>query len=461
MEEIVSAINAQIVHIGNCKEFGSICTDSRKVKKGDVFIALKGPNFNGNKFIKEASSSGASLCIVDEYIPSAFDNMETGVIKVADTNKALLDLAGYYRKKLRTKIIGITGSTGKTSTKDLTAAALNSKYRVFKTKGNFNNEIGLPLMIFSLDNTYDIAVLEMGMSNLGEIHRMAEAARPDCALITNIGIAHIENLKTKENILKAKLEITDFFNEENVLIVNADSEFLRDLKTSGYKTIKTGIEYGSDYSAYDIELYEENVNFRVLENGVKHPEKFHIDMPGKHTINNALLAVACARFFGLTINEIAEGFKNIEKTSMRLDVIRGGKYTILNDCYNANPDSMKSGLEVLKNFKGGKKVAILGTMGELGDNAWNEHKLIGAYASDAGVDFLIALGEFCNAYKEGYGDNCYVFEDYDEAVKFAISILESGDAVIVKASRFMKFEEIVDKLKQADYLEGGDGSDNE
>jgi len=460
LTEIANAINGEIILKSDVQQYDSISTDTRKIKQGDVFIALKGEKFNGNKFIKEAANSGAALCIVDELMPDTWSIEGMSLIKVQDTGKALLDLAGFYRKRLKIKIVGITGSTGKTSTKDLTAAALSTKYKVFKTKGNFNNEVGLPLMIFSLDNTYDVAVLEMGMSNLGEIHRMADAARPDCALITNVGITHIEYLKTSENILKAKLEITDFFGSENTLIVNSDSEMLKDLGSRDFNIINTSAEHKADYSAYDVELGDENVKFKLMEKGIKHPQVINVDMPGRHTVNNALLAIACGRLLGISLEEIIEGFGKLEKTSMRLDIIRGGRYIIINDCYNANPDSMKSGLEVLKNLNCSKRAAILGSMGELGSEAWNAHKMVGEFAADCGIDFLITLGQYNDAFKAGFGENCHTFNDYDEAVKFANSVLDHGDAVIVKASRFMKFENIVDKLKKADYIQGGNSADN-
>lgn len=447
LSEILKAVNGEIILKGNIDKFNSICTDTRKIKSGDLFIALKGDNFNGNDFIEKAVESGAALCIADEIKFNLNNITDAWIIKVKDTKQALLDLAKYYRSRLNTKIIGITGSTGKTSTKDLTAAALGSRYKVFKTKGNFNNEIGLPLMIFSLDNSYDIAVLEMGMNNLEEIHRMAEAARPDAAIITNVGITHIENLKTQENILKAKLEITNFFNKESLLIINADSPMLRDMDYKKSRLITTGIEGENNYKAYDIVLLDTSVRFKLELNGEKFPEEFQIEVPGKHTINNALLAIACSMEYGVSLDEINKGFRELEKTSMRLDIIKG-KYTIINDCYNANPDSMKSGLEVLNNFKCNRRIAILGSMGELGDKSKESHKMIGEFAKKSNVDFLITLGIYNEEFKQGFGENCLCFEDYDEAVNAAKAILKEGDVVIVKASRSMKFEKIVDKLKE-------------
>jgi len=303
-------------------------------------------------------------------------------------------------------------------------------------------------MLFSLDNSYDVAVLEMGMNNTSEIHRMAEAAHPDLAIITNVGRTHIENLKTRENILKAKLEITDFFDKESRLIINKDNDMLKNINNDNYLVISTGVESLADYSAYDIILGDDFVKFKTSEKGNKCGEEFFVGVPGSHTVSNALLAIACARSFGLDFQKINQGFEALEKTAMRLDIIKGNSYTIINDCYNANPDSMKSGLDVLKNYKCEKRVAILGSMRELGEEGNSAHEEIGEYARACGIDFLITLGEYKDSYKQGFGENCFDFEDYDEAVRFAKTILKDKDAVIVKASRTMKFEKIVEKLKE-------------
>jgi UDP-N-acetylmuramoyl-tripeptide--D-alanyl-D-alanine ligase len=220
LNEIIDAVKGNVVKNGEERQFTAVSTDTRTILKDSIFIALKGANFNGNDYAAQASMKGAAVCVVDEITFNLKDiEGRCTVIKVEDGKAALMNLAKYYRSKLMIRVIGITGSTGKTSTKDLVAAVLSSKYKVFKTKGNFNNEIGLPLMIFNLNNTYDAAVLEMGMSNFGEIHNLANIARPDVAIITNIGVSHIEYLKTRENILKAKMEITDFFNHDNILII--------------------------------------------------------------------------------------------------------------------------------------------------------------------------------------------------------------------------------------------------
>lgn len=258
LEEIIKAVNGELVITGEKDEYNSVSTDTRKIKRGDIFIALKGENFNGNNFVETAIEKGADLCIVSEL---GFDkekiNKSSYIVKVENTNKALLDLAKYYKSKLGIKVVAITGSTGKTSTKDLVAAVLSEKYKVFKTEGNFNNEIGLPLMIFKLDKSYDIAVLEMGMNHFNEIHNMAEAAKPDIAIITNIGISHIENLGSRENILKAKLEVTDFFDNDNALIINGDNDLLSDFESDKYKVYKIGTENKFDFNGQKLILEEE------------------------------------------------------------------------------------------------------------------------------------------------------------------------------------------------------------
>lgn len=439
--EILEAVNGRYLEYNGERKITYVETDTRKIKEGALFIALKGENFNGNKFADVALENGASAVIIDEI---AFDVLKTkglgNIIIVEDTRKALLDLAAYYRRKLDIKVVGITGSTGKTSTKDLVAAALSSKYKVFKTKGNFNNEVGVPLMIFSLDNSYDIAVLEMGMSNLGEIERLALAGKPDIAVITNIGMSHIENLKTRENILKAKMEITTGFNNENVLIVNGENDLLKTLSIKDYEVIKIGADDDNyDIKAKNIKIGEDSVEFTVDESS------FLVDQLGYHSVLNGLLAIAVGRKLGLSDNEINKGFKNIEATSMRLDVKENNNNIIINDTYNASPDSMKAGIDVLMNLKKSYNIIIVGDMRELGDESYNAHKSVGEYAKEKGIDLLLTTGEYSKAYKDGFGEDTLVFKDKESIVTY-VKALEKNYAALVKASRGSKFEEIVNNL---------------
>lgn len=449
LKEIEVAIEGKIIQQGTKEEFYNLSIDTRNLKDGDIYLAIRGENFNGNDYVVEAMNKGAKLCIVDEVKFECNDIKEdVSVLLVKNTRKAILDLARYYRETLDIKVVGITGSTGKTSTKDLTAAVLGSKYKVFKTKGNFNNEIGLPLMIFSLDRSYDIAVLEMGMSNEGEIHNLAYAAKPDIALITNVGISHIENLGTRENILKAKMEITDFFNENNVLIINCDNDMLSTVKEKDYKIVKIGTENELNYKARGIISNEDSVKFQLKEDNTCDLVQYVINMPGKHNVLNGMLAIACGKELGLSVEEIQRGLLNVEATSMRLEVIKSEKLTIINDCYNASPDSMFAALDVLKNCNGNKKIAVLGTMKELGNEAKNAHFKVGEYAKECGVDLLICIGDNSEDYKLGFAQNSdsMVFDDKDETIKYLENFISLGDVVLVKASRSMKFEHIVNKL---------------
>jgi UDP-N-acetylmuramoyl-tripeptide--D-alanyl-D-alanine ligase len=466
LDEIIEAIVGEVVVEGESafnkgdELYNNVSIDTRAIKDKDIFIALKGENFNANDFVIEASKNGASICIIDEIkFEKSQINKNTTVIKVTDTKKALLNLARFYMNKLNLKVVGITGSTGKTSTKDLVAAVLSERFKVFKTIGNFNNEIGLPMMIFKLDKSYDVAVLEMGMSDFSEIHNLCETSKPDIAIITNVGMSHIENLKTRENILKAKMEITDYFNEDSVLIVNSDNDLLDSIVASNYKLVKTGIDSVADFKACNLNIEENKISFSLMESGNLINNTIEVNVPGRHNILNSLLAVACGREMGMNYDEIAEGFKRLEATSMRLDIIKGEKFTVINDCYNASPDSMLAAIDVLCNVSGRIKIAIFGTMRELGDSAFKAHKEVGEYAKFKNIDLLITLGEFNEAYKEGFNDiNKYrSFETYDDVILYLEEILTENDVVLIKASRYMKFESIVSGLEKINSLKNSNG----
>lgn len=449
IDELVEAVGGKLYIRGKAEKFSGVSIDTRQIVKNNLFIAVKGERFNGNEFVKIACEKGASVCIVDEIRFEASDVLETSVIMVKDTRIALKELAKHYRSKLNIKVVGVTGSTGKTTTKDLIAAALSHKYNVFKTKGNFNNEVGLPLMIFNLDKTYDIAVLEMGMSNLGEIHHLADIARPDISVITNIGISHIENLKTRENILKAKLEITDYFNSNNTLIINSENDLLKTFSTEKFKVKRIGYNEDLDYFAKNIELTENKIAYDLYQNNKLINNKVSIDVVGKHNVLNSMLAIAVARELNLDYEDIVKGFSNLEATSMRLDILKIRDMTIIDDSYNASPDSMKAALDVMDNIKGTRKLAVLGTMRELGEESYDCHVEVGEYASTKGIDLLVAAGEYTEAYKKGFNDdhNFYGFESNEEIAEFLLKELKVNDVVLIKASRSMKFETIVSKLK--------------
>lgn len=448
LNEVLEATAGKVIIKGKT-EFNRICIDTRKIETDNLYLAIKGERFNGNQFVKDAFSKGASVAIVDEILFDIDKCSEIGtVIKVENSEKALLDLASFYRNKLGIKVVGVTGSCGKTSTKDLIAAFLSYKYKVFKTKGNFNNQIGLPLMILELDSSYDVAVLEMGMSNLGEIDVLANCARPDIAVITNIGLSHIENLITQENILKAKSEIFNYFDESNTLIINGEDNNLLKINNKCFEIIRIGYNHEYDVYAFNIILREDNTSFTVKNKNEEF--LFKIPMAGKHNVLNSMLAIAVAKKLNVSFEEMERGIKNLEATSMRLQVIKKERLTIINDCYNASPDSMKSSIDVLSSYEKGRKIAILGTMNELGDESINAHTEVGNYAKEK-VDLLIAIGKYKDCYKKGFTlDNIVTFEHKEDFISNINTILKDNDVILVKASRGMKFEEIVNSLEEAE-----------
>ncbi|MDJ9033686.1 UDP-N-acetylmuramoyl-tripeptide--D-alanyl-D-alanine ligase [Clostridium perfringens] len=445
LQEIVKATKGALLKEADVKEIKAVSTDTRKIEEGTMFIALKGENFNGNNYVLDAFNKGAKIAIVDEVKCDLNELKEdVALIKVQNTGRALMDLAKFYREKLGLKVVGITGSAGKTSTKDLVAAVLSYKYKVFKTKGNFNNEIGLPLMILELDSTYDVAILEMGMRGLGQIKELAEIASPDLGIITNIGISHIEILKTRENILKAKMEIATFFDKNNTLVVCGNDDFLGALPEAEYKIVKTGVGENFKIGAKNIALEELSSKFTVYD-GEKE-EEFSLDMPGEHNISNLMLGIAIAKELGVSFEEMKRGLNNIEATSMRLELIKKDGFSILNDCYNSSPVAVKSAIDVMKNIEGKRRIAVLGTMRELGHKSEEAHEEIGKYAKENGIEKVLCFGDFSENIKEGYGEGCTVYENKEELIKDLLNIICDGDIILVKASRSLKFEEITKAL---------------
>ena len=443
--EILEAVSGESIKVPKTYSGKEVSTDTRKIKEGSIFIALKGENFDGNKYALDAINKGAALVIVSEItfdIESLGENI--GIIKVENGEKALAELAHFYRNKLDVKIVGVTGSTGKTSTKDIMSAVLSSKYKVFKTKGNFNNHIGLPLMILELDSSYDIAILEMGMSDLKEINFLANIARPEVAVITNVGLSHIENLKTRDNILKAKMEIVDFFNKENTLIINADDDMLKTVKDTEYKLIRCGIGENLSIRAKNMEFDKLSSSFDIIDESKC--DRFNLSMPGKHNVGNFMLAYCIGKYFDVSVKEMQEGMDNIEVTSMRLDLKDAKGFKVLDDCYNSSPDSVKSAIDVLISLKGNKKIGVLGTMRELGLESENSHRDIGTYAKNKKLDKIFVFGEFSEFIKSGFGEGASIYDSKEALITELKEYISEDDIVLVKASRGLKFEEIVKSL---------------
>ena len=360
-------------------------TDSRDIHPGSLFIPLVGERFDGHAFIHDALTGGAAGCFTqrerETYLPGKF------YIKVSSTQKALRDLARHYKQKFKIPFVGVTGSVGKTTTKDMVAAVLGEKFKVLKTEGNFNNEVGLPLTLLRLNRQHELCVLEMGMNHFGEIEYLSGIVEPDVALITNIGDAHIENLGSRENILKAKCEIFSHMKPGGLAVLNGDDALLTTLRGGlPFQTVFCGTAEGLEYRASQVwSDGEHKVDCRVdtPEGG------FPVEIPalGNHMLYPTLMAAAVGQHFGMTGEEIARGVLRFAPTKMRMNILRRGDgITILDDAYNANPQSMRAAVEVLSKTGGTYKIAVLGDMFELGPLAPTLHAGVGAYLGRAGID---------------------------------------------------------------------------
>lgn len=429
-------------------EVSSITTDSRKAEEGCLFIAIKGERVDGHSFIPAVFEKGA-LCVLSEQ---KLENPQEPYILVESSLTAIKKLARYYRKQLDIKVVGITGSVGKTSTKEMIASVLGEKYKVLKTLENFNNELGLPLTIFRLREDDEIAVLEMGISDFGEMHRLSEIACPDVCVITNIGQCHLEYLHDRDGILRAKSEIFDFIAENGTIVLNGDDDKLSGLtQVKGIVPHFFGIETKRELYADELEnLGLKGIRCRIHAKD----ESFQVDIPipGYHMVQNALAATAVGLSLGLTLKEIHDGIEKLEAISGRFHLIETDRYTIIDDCYNANPVSMKASLTALQDglFR---KVAILGDMGELGADEEELHREVGKYAADLNIDLFLCVGTLCRNIAEGIWEKnpdkkVQKFDTVGELLQALPQILKEKDTIHVKASHFMKFDQIVSELKK-------------
>ena len=439
-------------YIGNEKELtrtiSAIITDSRKTEAGCLFVPIVGERVDGHDYIEQVMEKGA-LCTLSER---ELKDVQYPYILIESSLQAVKDIAEFYLAELDIPVIGITGSVGKTSTKEMIAAVLQQKYQVLKTQGNFNNELGLPLTIFNLREEDEIAVLEMGISDFGEMHRLAKIARPDTCVITNIGECHLENLGSRDGVLKAKSEIFDFLKDDGYIVINGDDDKLSTL--TAVKKIKP-IFYGSDSQS---NVYAAAIKGHGLDgvscqiNLPKASFAVMIPIPGHHMVYNALAAAAVGDIYGLTAEEIKRGIESLQPLSGRFNIIKSDDYMIIDDCYNANPVSMKASLEVLQEGEG-RKVAILGDMGELGANEAELHEQVGVAAANCQIDLIICTGTLCQHMVEGIKKSnpamkTLYYPNRQELLEALPKIIQKRDTILVKASHFMKFEEVVAALNR-------------
>lgn len=449
IEELIKAVNGVINNNIDTKDIfiKNVSIDTRNIKPGDLFIPIIGENFDGHNFINDAFEKGAVACLSQENIDA--NNI---VINVKDTKKALKDFATYYRSLFNIPVVALTGSSGKTTTKDMIASCLSIKYKTLKTEGNFNNEIGLPLTIFNIEEDTEVVVLEMGMNHFGEIRNLSEIAKPDIALITNIGVSHIENLGSREGILRAKYEIFDYLKENGIKVLNGDDDMLCTLKEENNKLKTYFYSINKKLDAYATNIKENGINgISATINYFNKSFNVLLSLPGKHMISNALAVTLVCESLGLKEDEIKKGLETFKPSKMRMDIIKTDKYTIINDVYNANPNSMKASLDVLATLEG-RKVAILGDMFELGNYSNDMHYEIGKYAVEKDIDELIFIGDYSYYMLQGAKDNIKnnssinYFKTQDEFINNVDNLLKIGDIILVKASRGMKLENTVDKI---------------
>lgn len=428
------------------KTIADITTDSRKAGKDSLFVAIKGEKVDAHRFIPAVFEQGA-LCVICERAP---EHPAGAYILVESSLQAIKDIAEFYRKQLDMKVVGITGSVGKTSTKEMIASVLSEKYRVLKTLGNFNNELGLPLTVFRLREEDEIAVLEMGISNFGEMHRLSKIARPDICVMTNIGQCHLEFLGDRDGVLRAKSEIFDYIAEDGTIILNGDDDKLATLHdVKGITPVFFGIN--SDRKIYATNIHSLGLKGIACTVCTEQGDfDVTIPIPGYHMVYNALAGTAVGLSLGMTTEEIKRGIEKLESLSGRFHIIETGEYTVVDDCYNANPVSMKASLKVLHDALG-RKVAILGDMGELGENEKQLHEEVGAEAGKQDIQLLICVGtlsaHMAMSAKETNPQMQVVHMDtLEEALEAIPGLLQKEDTILVKASHFMHFEKIVEVL---------------
>ncbi len=449
-KDIVCAAGGELICGSLETKVSGISTDSRKISGGDLFIPIAGERFDGHDFVAGSLEAGAVAALTHKDMEPVSGKT---VIKVGDTLKALGAISAYYKNKFPIPFVAVTGSVGKTSTKDMIWSVLRQASNVLRTEGNFNNEIGLPLTLFNLDRTHEAGVIEMGMSGFGEISRLTNIVKPDIAVITNIGMAHIEKLGSRQNILKAKMEILEGLKSGGLLVLNGDDPLLHGLKDFlKVRTVFYGIEEGHDYQAYNVESRGEQGTFFEISIGSRE-YKVQVPVPGIHNVYNALAAIAVGLELKLPIEIVLKGIAQFSPGKMRLNILSHHGFKIINDAYNASPQSMEAAISVLKDVgEGVRTFAVLGDMLEMGDWAPKAHRDVGKFAFLQGIKYIITVGEngahIAQGAVEAGADRSSVFsfETNFQALHFLKDRVKDGDVLLVKGSRGMKMEEIVEGL---------------
>lgn len=434
--------------------------DSRKTGAGSIFVGLAGLKNDGNDFAPAAYENGCRIFLLSSERMACRmrdEHSDASVILTEDTLKAMQQMAKNYLADLDLIRIAVTGSVGKTTTKEMLYKVFSSKYRTICNYENFNNHIGVPLTVFLADENTEAGIFEMGMNHSQEIHLLADIVRPQTAAITNVGTSHIGNLGSRDKIMEAKLEITDFMDSSSVLIYNADNDKLSAVSSmqTDYQRIPVGCEpdvsENGVWISDIVNLGEEGVEFRL--NSKTESCLFHIPLPGTHNAYNAALAAACGRVYGISFAQSAEALSSIESNSVRLNVIRADGIYVINDTYNASPDSVRAALDVLRDRKTERRVAILADMFELGEESDEYHRNIGRYASENGTDILVTIGKNAKFIAEGAADRMkeetiFHFDHSEQFIEKAHEIIRKGDTVLVKGSHGMAMHKVAGYLTE-------------
>ncbi len=447
IKEIASAIGADIVCGMPNDEVTRVSHDSRDAGPGTLFFCLIGEKNDAHRFIPDVVEAGCTHVVISD-VEALRPVTEKGItaLYVSDTKEALQDLAAWYLKEIGVTVIGVTGSVGKTTTKDMIAAICSQKYRTSCTKGNYNSDVGLPLTALSLEEGTQVAVLEMGMDRPGQIDLLARIARPKVAVITTIGSAHLEFFGKRENILKAKMEIANYLGASDALVVNTDCDLLRPENVrGGYRLVTAGRAVTNDFRLSDVKnLGEEGCEFTLTN--MWRSERFRIPAAGSHNAGNAAVAIAAAAELNVTMSEAARGLAGMVLTGNRLSYLTNGKITVLDDTYNASPEAMKAAIDQLIATEGQRKIAVLGDMYELGDGAADIHQSMGEYAVGKGVDLVIGVGDLGQLAAASAGTNGMMAPTKEKAIKILKQTVQDGDVILVKASHAMEMGKIVEAL---------------
>lgn len=482
VKDIIDVCQGKIACGSKENAIKNVVRDTREVKKGDTYIGFKGEHHDGSLMYEEALQNGASVCILqNESVKDILDIQlleknypDSTIILVDNAIKALQEIAKFKRSLYNIPVVGITGSVGKTSTKDIIASVMAKKYNVHKTQGNYNNQIGVPLTVMGLKD-HNAMVIEMGMNMPNEISALSQIAKPSVAVITNVGTAHIGNLGSRENILKAKLEILDGLDKDGTLIINNDNDMLHNWyegykennnnvksksndsnndeinNSKNIKIVTFGMENQSDIMPYDVKLSENGSSYKIDVDGKTY--NVNISVGGNHFVLNSLCAIAVGRQFEINMEEILEGIANFELTKRRMQVEKNKEgITIINDCYNANYDSMKAALEYLGKLTANKKIAVLGDMLELGDFSKELHEKVGEEVYKNNIDILITVGPMskdivAKAVEKGMNKgNTHLCENNNQAIELVKLLAQKGDAVLLKASNGLNFQEIFNEI---------------